>query len=341
MKFLISSHRYSRAFIQPLKTAKGVWAERAGFLIQLESNGRRAYGEVAPIPEFGTESHSEAADFLQQIGAEADWTSFSVPESLPCCAFAFSSALADLSASAKVETDRQFSLAGLLPSGADALRVLAEKQAEGFHCFKWKIGLASFDSEWELFRNLLAASAPEFRFRLDANASLSAQQTRAWLDAIRASGSEDRIEFIEQPMPVGTESQMADLSESFAIPIALDESLNGIEGRQWLSPKAWSGPLVLKPCLLGSITALEDCLAGLASRCVLSSSFETTVGLAQCLKLALRLYPSYPSQGSPPCALGLDTQSAFNDSLGLNASLAELNLGLVEQALHRTVDHVF
>lgn len=338
MKFSISTHRYSRAFIRPMKTAKGEWAVRAGFLIQLESNGRRAYGEVAPIPEFGTESQSEAADFLNQIGAGADWESFSVPESLPCCAFAFSSARAALDESASVETDQQFKLAGLLPSGAQALGVLAEKRAAGFECFKWKIGVESFESEWALFRDLLAEGGPESRFRLDANASLNSQQTRAWLAAIGSSGSGDQIEFLEQPMPVGTETQMADLSEAFGIPIALDESLNGIEGRQWLSPKAWSGPLVLKPCLLGSITLFENCLEGLASRCVLSSSFETTVGLAQCLKLAKGLYSS---QASPRFALGFDTQTAFDDSLGLNASLPELNLDQVTQALHHTVLHVF
>ncbi|MAV39868.1 MAG: o-succinylbenzoate synthase [Puniceicoccaceae bacterium] len=338
MKFTISSRRYSRTFIHPLKTAKGVWTQREGFLIQLESDGRRGYGEVAPIPEFGTESLSEAADFLHGVGVEAELESFSVPESLPCCSFAFSSALAAFEVGVGVETDRHFSLAGLLPSGVDALRVLAEKQAAGFNCFKWKIGVESFDSEWRLFRNLLAESAPECRFRLDANASLSSTETRAWLESIRSSGSEDRIEFIEQPMPVGSESQMANLSKSFGIPIALDESLNGAEGHRWLLPETWSGPRVLKPCLLGSIATLEHRLAAISSHCVFSSSFETSIGLAQCLKLAHNLYPS-PLR--LPFALGFDTQSAFGDSFGLNDSLPKLSLDLVEPSLNRIVNHAF
>lgn len=338
MKFSISSHRYSRDFIYPLKTARGVWAKREGFLIQLECEGRRACGEVAPIPEFGTESLSEATRFLQALGSEADTETISVPESLPCCAFAFSSALACLDTRAQGEVDRKFRLAGLLPSGADALRVLVEKQAAGFRCFKWKIGAEPFDREWALLLNMLVESAPEIRFRLDANASLSAGQTRAWLDAIRSTGYEDQIEFLEQPMSVGMESQMAELSESFGIPIALDESLNSLDGRRWLSSKAWAGPLVIKPCTLGSITVFKNELLGLAPRCVLSSSFETSVGLAQCLRLAADLYPS---QASPSFSLGFDTQAAFNDSLGLNASTPELNLKQIEKVSNHTADHVF
>ena len=70
--------------------------------------------------------------------------------------------------------------------------------------------------------NMLVESPPEIRFRLDANASLSAGQTRAWLDAIRSSSYEDPTNrILEQPMSVGMESQMAELSKSLESPLHL------------------------------------------------------------------------------------------------------------------------
>ena len=49
MKFLISTHFYTRRFLYPLETGHGVWKAREGILIKLESEKGTGFGEVAPI----------------------------------------------------------------------------------------------------------------------------------------------------------------------------------------------------------------------------------------------------------------------------------------------------
>ena len=132
-----------------------------------------------------------------------------------------------------------------------------------------------------------------------------------------AVGSKNRqqVEFFEQPLAVGMEGEMAELSAKYEIPIALDESLNGPNGKQWLDSENWAGLFVIKPSALGSTEFLKHCLSKIGSRCILSSSFETSIGLAACLELASSL------NGSNSFALGFDTQAVFSDDYSLNQSL--------------------
>ena len=85
----ISVKPYRRAFRQPLRTAHGEWATREGFLVRVEQEGRVGYGEVAPLPEFGSETLAEATAFLEQLVSQPE---IAAPANLPCCAFALSAA---------------------------------------------------------------------------------------------------------------------------------------------------------------------------------------------------------------------------------------------------------
>ena len=69
VKLSISFRPYRAAFLRPLRTARGEWADREGFVIRVEGEGGIGYGEVAPIPEFGTETVDEAGAFF----SAAEW----------------------------------------------------------------------------------------------------------------------------------------------------------------------------------------------------------------------------------------------------------------------------
>ena len=103
---------------------------------------------------------------------------------------------------------------------------------------------------------------------------------------------------------------MAQFAESSGVPIALDESLNGADGQRWLQLGAWSGPLVVKPALAGDARALVERLRPIAEQVVLSSVFETAVGLENALHIADQL-------SEHNRAIGFDTLDAFTDSLAL------------------------
>ncbi|MCP3099574.1 o-succinylbenzoate synthase [Myxococcus sp. K15C18031901] len=51
--------------LQPLKTSRGTYSAREGFLVRLEDEeGRIGLGEAMPLPEFGTESHALCGEVL-------------------------------------------------------------------------------------------------------------------------------------------------------------------------------------------------------------------------------------------------------------------------------------
>lgn len=315
----ITVKSYQRVFRKPLRTARGEWAIRKGFIVRVEQDEQIGYGEVAPLPEFGSETLGEAKDFLQQLAGQPD---LEVPNSLPCCAFALSSAVQEIDRSglAKaapqlesashvrynpvVVSSRDYAVSALLPAGAAALRRATDKVGAGYRSVKWKIGVEPIGKEIALARNLIESLPAGIRIRFDANASLSVAQLEQWLDLL--SLYPEQVDYIEQPLVCGEEGTMARYMEASGVTIALDESLNGVGGHRWLEPSAWSGVLVIKAPLLGDVTALVAQLESVAEKLVFSSVFETGIGLENSLCLADAL----PKTIRP---VGFDTMSAFDD----------------------------
>lgn len=332
MKFLISTHFYTRHFVNPLETGHGVWKEREGILIKLESEEGTGFGEVAPIPFFQTETIDEARSFFGSLGEFIDPEDLKIPETLSCTAFALSSALAQITQTTHIKDDRVFTIAGLLPSGLASKEALVAKIALGFRTFKWKIGVLSFEEEAQIFDQLIGISGSEIKFRLDANASMGEDALEKWMQFAQKYRSQ--LEFFEQPMAVGKESQMEAISAKYGLAIALDESLNGPNGREWFNQGIWSGLFVIKPCAYGSIDLLKNLYAEKGDLCILSSAFETSIGLAQCLELAA-------SYKASPFALGFDTQAAFSDTYSLNQSLPSLSVSQISENAKSIIANVF
>ncbi|MDQ8209407.1 o-succinylbenzoate synthase [Coraliomargarita sp. SDUM461003] len=299
----ISFKPYRRAFRRPLRTARGEWALREGFLLRVEQDGQVGYGEVAPIPEFGSETLAEAQAFLQQLQVQAD---LPVPQDLPCCAFALSSAQvaasADVAASART---RVYPVSGLLPAGDAGLTRARQRVQAGYRNLKWKIGVAPVAQELEWAGQLLDALPPGVRLRFDANAGLNSSELEQWLELL--ARFPQQTDYIEQPLACGQEASMARYMHDYGVPIALDESLNGDCGARFLEPGAWSGPLVVKAALMGEVGALQQRLLPVAAQLVFSSVFETGIAAESVLALADRL----PDLSAP---IGFDTVDAFNDT---------------------------
>lgn len=303
MQRRISYRRYRRPFRRSLRTARGEWAIRAGFIVRVETAAGLGYGEIAPIPEFGTETLSAAGAFLDSLVAEPD---LEVPPELPCCAFGLSAALQAASLHS-----RDYPVAALLPAGQAAVDRLIARRAAGYSSFKWKIAVESWAEERAIFMKLIESLPEGGRLRLDANAGLDLAQLEKWLELLCENS--DRVEYLEQPLRFGDESAMADASRASGIPIALDESLNGPSGAAWFEPGAWHGPLVIKPALMGEVAGLLDRLRPLTKQLVFSSVFETRIGLLNTLHLMDQL----PENDR---AIGFDTMDNFDDPLSLTAT---------------------
>jgi O-succinylbenzoate synthase len=320
----ISVKPYRRAFRQPLRTAHGEWATREGFLVRVDEEGRIGYGEVAPLPSFGSETLAEATAFLEQLVSEPE---IAAPANLPCCAFALSAAQVVTergsfhplgngvapnqsatrpTSSSVVAPPRDYSVSALLPSSSTALRLAAEKSKAGYRSMKWKIGVEPIAKEITTARTLLDSLPSTVRLRFDANAGLVANELEQWLEFLIPY--RPRVDFIEQPLACGQEALMANYMEATGIGIALDESLNGSDRERWLKPNAWAGVLVIKAPLMGELSQLADRLAPVAGQVVFSSVFETGIGLENSLRLADSLPQLFRS-------VGYDTIDAFNDEL--------------------------
>ena len=320
----ISVKPYRRAFRQPLSTAHGEWATREGFLVRVQQERGTGYGEVAPLPSFGSETLAEAKVFLEQLVSEPE---MSAPASLPCCAFALSAAqifvergsldlLKNREASSQsvlrvpvsrlTAPPRDYSVSALLPSGSSALRIADEKSKVGYQSMKWKIGVEPITKEISTARSLFDSLPSTVRLRFDANAGLATSELERWLEFLIPY--RERIDFIEQPLACGQEAAMGDYMKASGIGIALDESLNGRDRDYWLKPNAWAGPLVIKAPLMGELPQLADRLAPVADQVVFSSVFETGIGLENSLRLA-------DSLPQVPCPIGYDTVDAFDDGL--------------------------
>lgn len=314
MECSVEYRPYRRPFRRPLRTSRGEWTVREGFVVKVRTPDGTGYGEVAPIPEFGSESVAVAGRFLRTCAGGGRPPDLSAAPA--CCAFALSSAVAMAREVAGGVGEGQWEVAGLLPAGEAALPALEAKLDSGFRTFKWKIGVFDGTAERGIFERLCERLPEQGQLRLDANGGLGLAEAGEWM---RAAAGSERVEYVEQPLPAGEERAMAELAADRGVSVALDESLNGPGGFGWLAPDAWPGPLVVKPALMGEVRSLRERLAPVAERVVFSSVFETDVGLCNAAALLGRL-------PTARAAVGFDTASAFDDEFNAGASCSRISL---------------
>jgi O-succinylbenzoate synthase len=180
------------------------------------------------------------------------------------------------------------------------------KIEQGYTYLKWKIGVEPTAKEQVEAVSLLDSLPKAVALRLDANASLSIEDLDSWLQLL--ADYREQVDYLEQPLAVGEEVAMASRMMDTGIAIALDESLNGQDGARWLEAGEWAGPLVIKAPLIGNVETLRQKLDPVAEQVVLSSVFETGVGLLNTLSLADAL-------GATLQPIGFDTLDAFDDKL--------------------------
>ena len=161
-----SFQAYQRIFTKPLRTARGAWSVRQGFIVCVEDESGVGYGEIAPIPEFGSETLAAAEDFLWGLVADSELADdVAALAALPCCAFGLSSAQGQMLSNPASVGRRNYEVAALLPAGAAGLRVLQAKLARGYETFKWKVGVDFAEVEQSLIQKMIARLPTGARLR--------------------------------------------------------------------------------------------------------------------------------------------------------------------------------
>ena len=282
---------YRRAFVRPLLTRYGEWSVREGAIVKLTArDGRVSYGEIAPIPWFGSETLAAALDFCQGLQGCLTFSAIeAIPDTFPACRFGLESAWNALQLNdADWNTEGRptpLSLCGLLPAGEAVLQEWRSLLERGYSTLKWKIGVFDRRREMNWLRQLRAELPTEIELRLDVNGGLDREGAVAWLQLC------DRlhVEFLEQPLPPSEFASMLDLAHRFATPIALDESVANLPTLRHCYERGWRDIFVVKPSICGSPSQLLDYCRQRNLDVVLSSALETAVGQTAAIKLARKI----------------------------------------------------
>jgi O-succinylbenzoate synthase len=316
---------YQRAFHQPLRTAHGLWSVREGLILRLtDDQGHTGYGEIAPIPWFGTETPAQALAFCQSLEpsfwrSRTTLTETAIPPHLPATQFGLASAWADLQPS---RTASRFPpspapplpLCALLPTGKTALTAWPPLWEQGFRTFKWKIGVADIAQECRWLEALITQLPPQSRVRLDANGGLTldkATQLLTLCDRLNQVGPHPQspIECLEQPLPPEQFTAMQRLTQQFRTPLALDESVATLAQLEDHQRRGWAGLWVVKPAMAGWPDRLRHFWQRSSLPIIFSSVFETPIGR----QAALTLAQDYAQDAPVDRALGFGTLGWFED----------------------------
>lgn len=341
---IVNCRPYQRPFRVPLQTAHGAWSVRQGMILRLEDpQGRVGFGEVAPLPWFGSETCEAALGFCQDfVGRQAVAVLDQVPPTLPACQFAVETAWAELQASREPtsfgsplgKSGGRSNLApmgdppvcGLLPAGPAVLNAWRPLWAAGYRTFKWKIGVYSVAQEWQWLRQLgemwKANGLETVQLRLDANGGLTLAEARQWLEGCDRLGQDHPwIEFLEQPLPPTCPDLLLALSRDYQTPLALDESVATLTQLQRWHQRGWPGIYVIKGAIAGSPRQLLATIQRHHLDVVWSSALETGIGRRAVLALAGAqgqgsLAPETPATSpvKPQRAVGFGTGHWFVDN---------------------------
>ncbi|MDJ1169541.1 o-succinylbenzoate synthase [Roseofilum sp. BLCC_M154] len=308
-KYQLRIEPYCRRFKQPLQTHHGLWRDRQGIWIQLRPMtaselGEEGWGEIAPLPSFGSENLTEALAFCHSFGGEISFKQItSIPDRFPACQFGFESALIDLQA--LEDPPHLTNICGLLPTGKAALDPKLPIWNQGYQTLKWKIAVAEISQELKLFQDLLSILPEGVKLRLDANGGLTEQEAHQWLQACAGQP----VEFLEQPLGVSEFPAMLTLCKQYQTPLALDESIATWQQFLQVYHQGWPGIMVIKPAIFGFPSRLIDFCQTHPVDIVISSVFETAIAR----KMLLRLVATLPNLDR---ALGFGTDRWFEEGIG-------------------------
>ncbi len=319
------TYRYVLPFVNPISVRGVKLSQREGLIIHCTSEqGIEGFGEAAPLPGLSEESLEDVIEEVEMFesvlldqdvpkniekfeGALTEWLSaYSLSPSLQ---FAIETAMLNLMAnSRKILLSQLFeespveniSVNGLLQGTMDEV-VLQAKACllNGFTAMKLKVGRKDMDED---IRNVQAVSEiirDKALLHLDANQAWTLKEAVKFGQAIGCAC----VDYIEEPL-----QDVAGIPEFFhqtLIPAALDESLQNLDIKDVGSIEG-ADVVVVKPTILGGIEKTYHLIKYArerALRCVVSSSFESSIGVTTLAHLAASL--------TPRTAAGLDTLKFF------------------------------
>jgi o-succinylbenzoate synthase len=265
------------------------------FIILKAGDGTRGIGEVSFIPGLSVEDPGEIEiqiDHVCKLVSRGELDPAKSLPALPGVRFALETALADIEGGGnRILYPSEFTrgISGIPTNGliwmgdrAFMMEQVRERVKRGFRVLKMKVGALQPEVELELLAWIRKEfSSMDLEIRLDANGAFTPEEAPGRLEEFAYFG----IHSIEQPIGPGQPEAMAELCRDPVIPIALDEELIGVTGkenRRGVVERIRPSYLILKPGLLGGFTEARewiDIAEELGAGWWITSALESNIGL--------------------------------------------------------------
>jgi L-alanine-DL-glutamate epimerase-like enolase superfamily enzyme len=328
----LSAVRVRVPFRRPFATATGMWLHREAWILFVAGpDGRIGVGEAVLEPDATEVEETLLARLVREAADRA--RSGDVPDveelellGTPGRAFraALDAARLDLlpsgdGAAARLPVDGVAGVAvnGTIGFGGPAAGAEAALQAieAGFTTLKLKAGAERETLDLVArVRAIRNAVGPGVRLRLDVNGAWDLPTAEDRLEAVARFG----IDYVEQPLPADDSAGAAELRRRVNVPIAADEAAASLAAVRRLLAEGAADVLVVKPARVGGPIAVAEIAAAAAAHgvpVVVSTLFETGIGIAAALAAAARLPQQPGSRFAAPLAHGLATAGLLEHDL--------------------------
>lgn len=295
---MISLYEYNLPFAKTFKTGSDNFSERKGMIIHF-TDDVEALAEAAPLPGFSKESFEdvrrffdthkpEISEFLSSRFSSGDITPFlaRLPD-VKSAQWAISMlALTVLSKREKKsfrdllkihspqKSIRVNDVIGL-GSNSEILEHSQQSITNGFDVLKFKV--SDIPKEMVPVLDSIHHDHPLTRFRLDANRSWPIEKL------VEYSGlfSHLPVEYIEEPVEFKNHTELKFIIENSRLPVALDESIDGMESLEYILQNYPDLFVIIKPALFGNFLVLAETLFAYRSTFkhnVITTLLESSIG---------------------------------------------------------------
>lgn len=282
MSLKLDYQRYQFPMAKTLKTQVFELNMREGFIVWLDDDQEKGFGDVAPLPPFSKESLNDVEKELKKLRGTFD-PAKAIDYLPPTLQHGIEQARLNLFCKT-----RKLSLTSLL--GVKQVKETIKLSAlvsdlesaekafdDGIGTIKLKVGHPDIDHDLKTIKSIRQRLDPTLKIRLDANASYDRKQALAACRAFEPFN----IECIEQPLAADDIGGMRALCADRLIPIAADESLRSIEEAKELINEEAADVFVIKPMLCGGLSkaiAIADIAARAKIPVFFTSTLESALG---------------------------------------------------------------
>jgi o-succinylbenzoate synthase len=266
-------------FKEPFTTAAGAVKARDLLVLRVEEpDGTVGYGEAAPFEPYDGVSVAEVARILQERMTPTGYAQVHTADEM---------AFLDLEGrrvgvpaiEPKADTVAvNFTLAGATPEDVAASAAMA--RADGYDCFKLKVGLADDEARVAAVRD---AIGPDALLRLDANGAWTPADAIARIERLTAYG----LEFVEQPCL--TLDDLAAVRRACSVRIAADEPVQTAEDVDAAARAEACDIVSIKLAPMGGVSEASHAIAAAREAGIepyISSTLDGPWGIAAALQLA-------------------------------------------------------